>query len=104
MLGEFLRSVRDRISGRDRRREAENEINRRIFEYSIDLLIVVDSKGNLIRVSPSSLAILGYRPEEMVGRSAGDFVFPADLDSTRSEMRMARRGRLTRNFDCRYVH
>jgi PAS domain S-box-containing protein len=55
-------------------------------------------------VSPSALAILGYRPEEMIGRSAREFLFAEDLDSTRQEMRLARRGREMRNFECRYVH
>lgn len=49
------------------------------------------------------MTILGYRPEEMVGRNAKGFVYPDDLDSTREEMRLSRRGRLTRNFECRYV-
>src|SRR5437773_12517432 len=104
MLRELMRALKNRISGGRHGREAENAINRRIFETSLDLLLVVDRKGDFIRVSPSSLSIVGYRPEEMAGRSAADFVYPADLDSTRSEMRMARRGRLMRNFDCRYSH
>jgi signal transduction histidine kinase/CheY-like chemotaxis protein len=40
----------------------------------------------------------------MVGHSATEFLYPADLDATREEMREARRGRIMRNFDCRYVH
>jgi PAS domain S-box-containing protein len=50
------------------------------------------------------MTILGRRPEEMIGHSAVDFIHPDDLDSTREEMRMARRGRHMRNFDTRYVH
>jgi PAS domain S-box-containing protein len=84
--------------------ETEHAINRRIFETSLDLILVVDRQGNFIRVSPSSLALLGYEPEEMTGRSAIEFVYPDDLESTRKEMRTARRGQLTRNFECRYVH
>jgi len=79
-------------------------INQRIFETSLDLILVVRRNGDVIRVSPSCGHILGYRPEEMVGRSARLFLFPGDLDSTRNEMRLARRGQETRNFDCRYVH
>ncbi len=77
---------------------------KRIFETSLDLILVVDRKGTFIQVSPSSLAILGYRPEQMAGHSAVDFIYPDDLPSTREEMRAARRGRLMRNFECRYVH
>jgi PAS domain S-box-containing protein len=84
--------------------EGEHTINQRIFETSLDLILVVDRRGTLMRVSPSSQATLGYHPDEMVGHSATDFLYPEDLESTRNEMRQARRGRLTRNFDCRYVH
>jgi PAS domain S-box-containing protein len=84
--------------------ETARAINQRIFDTSLDLILVVDRQGNLLRVSPSSLTILGYRPDEMIGRSAIDFVYPEDLESTRGEMRMARRGRSMRNFDTRYVH
>jgi PAS domain S-box-containing protein len=84
--------------------EAAAPINQRIFETSLDLILVVDRRGNFIRVSPSSAAILGHDPAWMIGRSAAEFVHPEDLDNTRNEMRLARRGRLTRNFECRYVH
>jgi len=82
----------------------EIEERQRIFETSQDLILVTDTKGTFVQVSPSSFAILGIRPEEMVGRSATEFIHPDDLESTRQEMRSARRGRLTRNFETRYVH
>ena len=40
----------------------------------------------------------------MIGHSAIEFIHGDDLDSTREEMRAARRGLHTRNFDSRYVH
>lgn len=79
-------------------------INQRIFETSLDLIMVVDRRGTFIRLSPSSLAILGYRPDELIERCAAEILYPEDLDSTRGEMRAARRGRVTRNFRCRYIH
>ena len=82
----------------------EMEERRLIFETSVDLILVTDRKGNFVRVSPSSLAIVGYKPEEMTGKSAVDFIYPADLEPTRSEMRLARRGKELRNFETRYVH
>jgi signal transduction histidine kinase/CheY-like chemotaxis protein len=50
------------------------------------------------------MTILGYRPDEMIGHSAVEFIHPDDLDSTRAEMRAARRGRQMRNFETRYIH
>jgi PAS domain S-box-containing protein len=83
-------------------REAEER--RRLFETSLDLIFVTDRKGTFTRVSPSSLAIMGYRPDEMIGRSGSDFIYPEDLEATRREMQLARKGRQTRNFETRYVH
>jgi PAS domain S-box-containing protein len=85
-------------------RQIINAINQRIFDTSLDLILVVDRGGTFIRVSPSARALLGYDPAEMVGRSAELFLYPPDLENTRNEMRLARRGRLMRNFETRYVH
>jgi PAS domain S-box-containing protein len=82
----------------------EIEERQRIFETSQDLILVTNPAGSFVQVSPSSMTILGYRPEEMIGRSAIEFVHVDDLESTRAEMRAARRGRQMRNFETRYVH
>jgi len=84
--------------------EHEVELYRRIFETSIDLILVTDRRGHFLVVSPSAQTILGYGPGDMIGHIGMDFIHPDDLDSTRNEMRLARRGRETRNFECRYVH
>ena len=67
----------------------EIEERRRIFETSLDLILVTDPQGNFVRVSPSSMTeILGYQPEEMIGHTAVGFLHPDDLESTRKEMRI----------------
>jgi PAS domain S-box-containing protein len=70
-----------------------------IFETTLDLILVVDRQGVLIRVNPSSVTILGYRPDEMIGRDVAEFIYPDDLEKTRDEMRAPRR-----LFEARYVH
>jgi diguanylate cyclase (GGDEF)-like protein/PAS domain S-box-containing protein len=82
----------------------EAEERRRLFETSLDLILVTDRHGTFIRASPSCATILGYSPDEMIGHSAVKFVHPDDLEATRNEMRLARAGRDTRNFESRYVH
>jgi len=82
----------------------ETEERQRIFETSQDLILVTDSMGNFVQVSPSVINILGHRPEEMIGHSAVEFIHPDDLDSTRKEMRAARRGLQMRSFEARYPH
>jgi PAS domain S-box-containing protein len=75
-----------------------------LFDTSLDLILVTDRRGQFIEISPSSMTILGYRPDEMTGRIGARFIHPDDLDRTRNEMRQARRGRQTQNFETRYVH
>ncbi len=82
----------------------ESNENRRLFDTSLDLILVTDRKGNFVRVSPSSMMILGYAPDEMIGRSAAEFVYPEDLEATQREMRLARKGASMRNFETRYIH
>jgi PAS domain S-box-containing protein len=84
--------------------EHEIEERQRIFDTSLDLILITDKKGIYLRVSPAAKSILGFDPTEMVGHSAIDFIHPDDLESTRAEMRASRRGLLTRSFDCRYMH
>jgi PAS domain S-box-containing protein len=94
---------RSTIGGRRRAltKAEANSINQRLFETSLDLIVVTDKKGTLIQISPSSLAILGCPPDELIGLDAGHLLHPGDLESTREQMRLARRGGQTRNFDCR---
>ncbi|MGH7005442.1 MAG: PAS domain-containing protein, partial [Alphaproteobacteria bacterium] len=84
--------------------QAQRRANHHLFETTLDLILVVDRKGNIVQVSPSSAAILGYQPAELIGHNAIEFLYAEDLERTRTEMRLARRGRLMRNFETRYVH
>jgi PAS domain S-box-containing protein len=83
--------------------EAEGLL-RRVFETSLDLIVVTDSYGKLVRVSPSAKLLLGYDPEEMIGGSGVEFIYPEDLERTRDQMRAARRTGNPQSFECRYVH
>jgi PAS domain S-box-containing protein len=80
------------------------EERRQIFETSQDLIMVMNSHGHIVQISPSSEAILGYRPEEMTGRSGEDFIHPDHLEQSRIEMRALRRGEGTRIADTRCFH
>jgi PAS domain S-box-containing protein len=108
MSGEIIgvsKTARDITETRLTQKALNQEIEerRRIFETSHDLILVTDTAGNFIQVSPSVKAILGYEPAEMIGHSAVEFIHPDDLENTRTEMRAARRRQSNRNFETRYV-
>jgi diguanylate cyclase (GGDEF)-like protein/PAS domain S-box-containing protein len=50
-----------------------------LVENCADILCSVGADQVIHYVSPSSLHILGWKPEEMTGKNFGDFVFPGDI-------------------------
>jgi PAS domain S-box-containing protein len=52
------------------------------FNLSIDLFCLSNSEGTLLEVSPSFEKVLGYKLEDIKGRSYLDFVHPDDLEKT----------------------
>jgi len=59
-------------------RESESRY-RLLAENITDMVIRLNLKAEYVYVSPSSRTVLGYEPEEMVGRSSFDFIHPDDL-------------------------
>ncbi|GAB4215422.1 MAG: hypothetical protein OHK0012_15530 [Synechococcales cyanobacterium] len=59
---------------------AESEACYRLLaEHSSDLIVLCTPEGIFHYVSPASERLLGYTPEDLVGRSAYDFQHPDDL-------------------------
>ncbi|TFK37934.1 PAS domain-containing protein, partial [Crucibulum laeve] len=50
-----------------------------LLEASPDFVHVVSLKGSFLYVAPSVRRVLGYEPEEMVGKSIADFTHPEDV-------------------------
>ena len=103
--------------GRDRRHLAERPRNyeelarseerfRVLVENSSDLVALVDSAGVFEFQSPSSEPILGYRPEELVGRSAFDFIHPDDVGVVQRRFTELSQGRrnLRQSTELRFQH
>jgi PAS domain S-box-containing protein len=102
-ISKVARDITETNKTRQVLRQQTEEL-RRIFETSQDLIMVMDSRGFLVQISPSCEAILGYRPEEMIGRSGEDFIHRDHLETSRQEMRAARRGQRPKISDTRCIH
>lgn len=50
-----------------------------LLEASPDFIHVVSLKGSFLYVAPSVRRVLGYEPEEMVGKSISDYAHPEDV-------------------------
>ena len=77
------------------------------FDASLDLLVIRDIAGVVIRVSPSWQRTLGWSSQEMVGTRLLDLVHPDDLPDTKSsavEVENRRTGDPVRGQINRYRH
>ena len=99
----FVRDVTERSRTQQTLRQQSEELLR-IFEASQDLILVTDSRGSLVQISPSCETILGYQRDEMIGRSGVDFIHPDHLENSRQEMRALRLGERPTIADTRCVH
>src|SRR5919199_3149716 len=76
----FAQIVRD-ITERKHWEEALARSERRfraLIEQSADAIVLNDAQGTITQASPALTRLLGYQPDEIVGRFAGDFIHPDD--------------------------
>jgi PAS domain S-box-containing protein len=75
-----------------------------LIENSFDVVNILDAKGVLHYVSPAVEHVLGYTPDETLGRDGFEFVHPDDLDKARDVLsRIVERGG-THYLDLRLLH
>jgi len=53
---------------------------RSLIEHSPDAISLIDRQGEVLYASPSTTDVLGYQPEELVGRNGWDLIHPEDRD------------------------
>lgn len=67
------------------RRQAELQaLNQRIMDYSMDVLCSIDAQGRFTQLSPSASTVLGYSPEELIGRPYLQFIAAEDRERTQA--------------------
>ena len=79
------RDITERKEAEDALRRSESQF-RRMIENAQDNIVIVDPAGVMTYQSPSILRLMGYTPEELVGRSAFEFVHPDDVGLLAAEM------------------
>ncbi|HTY36047.1 MAG TPA: PAS domain S-box protein [Bacteroidota bacterium] len=62
---------------------------REVTENSSDIILILDRKGLVTYASPSVERFLGYRPEEMLGKSSFRFIHEADVGRARIDFAKA---------------
>jgi PAS domain S-box-containing protein len=62
----------------------EDTCFRALVQNLSDAIVILDDKGVRQYVSPASKTMLGYEPEELVGRSSFEIMHPDDVDRLRN--------------------
>lgn len=57
---------------------------RAIVENALDVICSIDEDSKFTAVSPASVHVWGYSPEELIGKSFTDLLHPDDVESTRT--------------------
>jgi len=53
---------------------------RSLIQGSSDLISIFDLEANYVYTSPSSFSVLGWHPEEFIGKSVAEFIHPDDRE------------------------
>ncbi|PWN23399.1 hypothetical protein BCV69DRAFT_236421, partial [Microstroma glucosiphilum] len=67
------------IGGNGGGKEDPTQWARILLQHSQDLIHVLSLKGTFLYVSPSVERLLGWKPEELMGKSISDFCHPSDV-------------------------
>jgi PAS domain S-box-containing protein len=75
----ILTDITERRSTEEVLRESEERF-RTLVQYGSDIITILEADGTIRYESPAVERVLGYRPEEMIGTDAFDYVHPDDLE------------------------
>ncbi len=79
IVGETIAHVLERARMDDALRRSESRF-RLLSETAADVVLLMDADGAIQYASPSSVGLLGFTPDEMLGRVAQQMVHPDDVD------------------------
>ncbi|MFG0722101.1 diguanylate cyclase domain-containing protein [Pseudomonas sp. GLN_6] len=76
----------------------------KLLDLLLDVVCVVDIEGRFLSVSAASERVFGYRPEEMIGRTAFELMHPDDRAATRTLVKQINSGQPSHDHENRYIH
>ncbi|HEX3013117.1 MAG TPA: PAS domain S-box protein, partial [Methanobacterium sp.] len=88
MIGSFNRDITERKKDEKALNDSEKQL-RLITDNMTDMISQTDNNGVLQYISPSHNSVLGYKHEDLLGKSVFDFVHPDDLERVKKVFKKA---------------
>jgi diguanylate cyclase (GGDEF)-like protein/PAS domain S-box-containing protein len=80
------------------------DANKGLIENSLDIMAMVDQDGRFLRINNAVKDVLGYMPEELIGRPYADFLVKEELEKTKAVDNSLRTGKNTiQDFETSWV-
>jgi diguanylate cyclase (GGDEF)-like protein/PAS domain S-box-containing protein len=76
----------------------------KLLDLLLDVVCVVDKEGRFLSVSAASERVFGYRPEEMIGRTAFEMMHPDDRAVSLALVKRINSGKPSADHENRYIH
>tara|TARA_R110001599_G_scaffold31658_11_gene105231 strand:+ start:9286 stop:10617 length:1332 start_codon:yes stop_codon:yes gene_type:complete len=76
----------------------------KLLDMLLDVVCVVDIEGRFLSVSAASEQVFGFRPEEMVGRTAFELMHPEDREASLAVIEHINSGSPSIDHENRYIH
>ena len=83
IIGSFNRDITERKESEKALNDSEKHL-RMVTDNMIDMVSQTDINGVIQYVSPSAKTLLGYEPEEFIGKLIFDYVHPDNLEEVKS--------------------
>ncbi len=77
--------ITERVRMAEVLRQSEEHF-RALIENAHDITCIMDAQGMMTYQSPSLVRLLGWEPEELIGRPAGEYIHPDDAERVRASM------------------
>ncbi len=75
----------------------------KILESSLDVICSIDEEDSFVAINAAAERLWGYSPDYLLGKKYADFVYPPDLEKTKTISLAVREGKDLRFFENRII-
>jgi PAS domain S-box-containing protein len=94
----IVRDITEKIRLEKELRESETKY-RELFENAQDVMYVVDTEGNVLKMNQIGLKILGYPKEEIIGSNISKWLTPESIRIVQERQKKLRKGEIVKRTD-----